>query len=177
MTANTIQKSQTGNNNATIALVEKFKPLLKKYASLLRYEDAYNDLLVDFIELLHNLRLDKMAHHNEGSIITYIQTSMRSSYIKRSTASRKYRNHMLFSDLSEKELYNVESKSSTVDTYFDQELSGLGALLTKAEFNILNSIYVNGHTSAEIALTNGTTRQAVNQMKKRALKKIEQVCI
>jgi hypothetical protein len=60
MTADLINQSQTGNNDATLALIEKFNTLLKKYAYKLFYDDAYSDLLVDFIELLHNIQLDHL---------------------------------------------------------------------------------------------------------------------
>lgn len=33
-----------GNSFAQLQIVQRFQPLLKKYAALLKYEDAYSDL-------------------------------------------------------------------------------------------------------------------------------------
>ena len=48
MTVDMIVQSQSGRKISTLTLVTKFEPLLRKYAYLLNYDDAYNDLLVDF---------------------------------------------------------------------------------------------------------------------------------
>lgn len=59
MTTGLISQSQNRDIDATLKLIEKFKPILKKYAYKLYYNDAYNDLLMDFIELIYNIKLDK----------------------------------------------------------------------------------------------------------------------
>ena len=51
MIADLITQSHVGNADATIALINKFNPLLKKYTYQLHGDDAYDDLLVDFIQL------------------------------------------------------------------------------------------------------------------------------
>jgi hypothetical protein len=85
MTNDLIAKSQTGDSGATLTLIKKFDPLLRKYAYKLYYDNAYNDLVFDFIELLHNIRLDHIRGPNEEYLVSYICTSIRSSYIKRKT--------------------------------------------------------------------------------------------
>jgi len=72
MTIDMILSSQKHDDKATIYLIEKFKPLLKKFASKLSYEDAYYDLLIDFIELIQNIRLETLRNRDEGSIVSYI---------------------------------------------------------------------------------------------------------
>lgn len=47
----TIASAQHNNSESLLALIEKFKPLLKKYAYKLHYEDAYYDLQLDFIQI------------------------------------------------------------------------------------------------------------------------------
>lgn len=44
MLKDSIAAAQQKDSNALLALIEKFKPLLKKYAYKLHYEDAYYDL-------------------------------------------------------------------------------------------------------------------------------------
>lgn len=172
MTIDIIVKSQGGDGDATLILIEKFNPLLKKYAYKLSYEDAYNDLLVDFIELLHNMKIENIHNKSEGGIVSYICTSVHSSYVKRLIEVKRLQNLLLYSDLNENELYYIESISSTIDVYHDNELSFIKKILTKQELTVIGMIYFTGYTVTEISNFCGTSRQAVNQMKNRALKKL-----
>ncbi len=70
MTKDMIALSQKGDRSATLKLIEKFDPLFKKYAYKLYYDDAYNDLLFDFIELLHNILLNRMREISEGTVVS-----------------------------------------------------------------------------------------------------------
>lgn len=155
--------------------INKFKPLLKKYAYKLYYEDAYNDLLVDFIELIHNINLDHIHDKCEGKMVSYIYKSINSSFIKKLMALKKLHNCILYSELSENQSYYINIISSKNDEYFIHELPDISLVLTKKEFLIIKMIYWSGYTVAEIAFVFGISRQAVNQMKRRALKKLETV--
>lgn len=172
MTFDLISESQKGSQSATLFLVEKFNPLLKKYAYKLYSEDAYEDLLLNFIELIHNIKLDNIHEKDEGHIISYICTSIHRSYIKRLTTIIKQRNIISFSNLSEKEVKNVDVLSSTYDKYFEFELLGIQKILSKNEMTVIEMVYLLEYTIMEIACSFGVSRQAVNQTKKRALKKL-----
>ena len=50
---------------------------------------------------------------------------------------------------------------------------GMKELLNENEYQVLYLIYSKGYTTAEIARTSHKSRQAVNQLKKRALIKIK----
>jgi len=114
MTIDIIVKLQGGDDDATLLLIEKFNPLLKKYAYKLSYDDAYNDLLLNFIELLHNMQIENIHNKSEeGSVVSYICTSVHSSYVKRLIEVKRLRNLLLYSDLNNNELYYVESISAT----------------------------------------------------------------
>ena len=168
-----INQSQAGDSEATLTLIKKFNPLLKKYAKKLYYDDAYNDLLLDFIELLHNIRLDRMRGSNERFLVSYICTSIRSSYIKRLLDLKRLRSFVPYSALSDSELYRVEAASAAADSYFELEMTGIDQVLTKLELSIIKMIYLRGYTVTETANIYGISRQAVNQTKKRALQKLE----
>ncbi|HVJ49840.1 sigma-70 family RNA polymerase sigma factor [Desulfitobacterium sp.] len=172
MIVDLIVQSQKCDSDATLTLIKKFDPLLKKYAYKLHYDDAYNDLLSDFIELLKNIRLDRMRDTTEGILVSYIYTSIRSSYIKRLIALKKLHNIISYSAISDSELYYTEAASATSDTYFELELAGIDYVLTESEFNIVKMIYLLGYTVTETASIYGISRQAVNQTKKRALQKL-----
>jgi RNA polymerase sigma factor (sigma-70 family) len=175
MIVDEVYKIQSGDNTAILKLIEKFKPILKKYAHSLSYEDAYDDLLVDFIELLNTLKVDKMQNKNDGGMVAYLTTSIHNSYIKKLIKVKQLRNFTTYSELSENELYYIDSLTATKDTYVNADYDLLRKLLTNQEFNIIKMLYYDGYTVTETALAIGITRQAVNQMKNRALKKLKDI--
>ena len=63
-----VNKAQIGDENAMIELIARFDPLLKKYASKLNYEDAYEDALLFFIELIKRLRLDTLKDGGDCNV-------------------------------------------------------------------------------------------------------------
>jgi RNA polymerase sigma factor (sigma-70 family) len=168
-----IIKSQNGEEDSTLLLIEKFNPLLKKYAYKLKYEDAYNDLLIDFIELLHNIQINRIHNKSEGGMVSYLSTSVHSSYIKKLNEIIQLKNLLLYSDLNDSELYYIEALSSSYDIYPTLDFDDLKKLLTPSEIIIIKMIYYIGYTVAEIATFYGVSRQAVNQMRSRALKKLK----
>ena len=80
-----------------------------------------------------------------------------------------------YNDLDDAELYYIEVKSSTYDTYSNLDFELLQKSLTKPEFTVIRMIYYIGYTVAETATYCGVSRQAVNQMRNRALKKLMRV--
>ncbi len=165
MTVNLIIQSQKGDSRATLMLIKKYDPLLKKYAYKLYYDDAYYDLLSDFIEFLHYVQLDRLYSTSEGTLVSYICTVVRSSYIKRLRVLKKHQNSVSYSDLSENELYYAEAALVTLDTHFELELTGIDHLLTESELSVVEKIYLLGYTVAETAAINEISRQAVNKTK------------
>lgn len=168
-----IVKIQNGCNDSTLKLIEKFNPLLKKYSHSLYYEDAYDDLLVDFIELLIKIKVEKIQNKDDGCIISYLTTSIHSSYIKKLIKIKQLRNYTIYSELTEKELYYIDSLTATNDTYINTDFDLLKKVLTNPEFTIIKMIFYKGYSVTETAIAIGITRQAVNQMKNRALKKLK----
>lgn len=172
MTIDIIAKSQAGNGDATLELIQKFNPLLKKYAYKLHYEDAYDDLLIDFIGFLNDMEIENINNKSEGGIVNYVCSSIHSSYIKRLIRIKPFQKFLLYSELSDAELDYVESISSISDTYVEYDAI-YNEKLTRSEARILQLIYLYGYTATEIATYYGISRQAVNQMKKRALGKLK----
>ncbi len=50
-----IRSAQRDDENAMLYLITRFEKLFRKYARKLQYEDAENDLILDFIELIKTL--------------------------------------------------------------------------------------------------------------------------
>lgn len=48
-------RAQRGDEEAMLELIKRFQPLLRKYAKKLRYDDAYEDCRLFFIELIKSV--------------------------------------------------------------------------------------------------------------------------
>lgn len=71
-----LKSAQSGNEEAMLNLITKFMPLFKKYERKLGYEDAINDLIVDFIEFVTKWNLNNLRQSSDGAIVNYIAQSI-----------------------------------------------------------------------------------------------------
>lgn len=171
---NRIQEAQNGNNDASLLLIKKFNPLLKKYAKKLGYDDAYNDLLVDFLSVIKKNNLNRLYNPSDGAIVLYFSKSVYLSYIHKSKALYKYVHTISpLSTLNKEEQYHVEVLLSSLDSHEMLETISLQEILNRNEWFIIFNIYYVGFSPADIARELGTSRQAINQLKLRALKKLK----
>lgn len=60
MLYNVVEKAKNGDEGAMMELIRKFDPLLHKYANKLEYEDAYQDYVLYFIELVKSGSLENL---------------------------------------------------------------------------------------------------------------------
>ena len=58
----------------TLEIIERFKPLLRKYARLLRTEDADDELQLELLKVIYETSWDKLNLQNEGAYVNYIAT-------------------------------------------------------------------------------------------------------
>lgn len=71
-----IQDIQNGDREQALALLEKFSPLLKKYAFFMQSEDALPDFQCFLLAFSKNLQLDKLTMSTDGAIISYINKAI-----------------------------------------------------------------------------------------------------
>ena len=64
-----IQNAQENSEEDMLALIERFKPLMVKYARKLNYEDAYNDIVLCFITLIKSQNLCKLVSKADNIIV------------------------------------------------------------------------------------------------------------
>ena len=83
-----IQDIQNGDREQALALLEKFSPLLKKYAFFMQSEDALPDFQCFLLAFSKNLQLDKLTMSTDGAIISYINKAIYHHYIAPSKAKR-----------------------------------------------------------------------------------------
>lgn len=167
-----IVRVQDGDSNAALELVQKFTPLLRKYAYKLYVEDAYENLQCDFLGLLYSIDLNKFSDPNDMVLCEYISKSVYSYYVQHLKEYIKSKNVLNTSALNDTQIYEIEGKLATTEDESNILIDDLKKLLTEKEFIVIYHIYYMEATGVELAKTLETSRQNVNQIKKHALVKL-----
>lgn len=170
---NLIELAQNNDKHSLICLVEKFDPLLKKYAYKLNDIDAYNNLRADFIEFILNVDTKKIRSQNDAKLVSYISTSIYHFYLKQSILLNCTKKTLLLSDLSEAQITKIEEQSAVNEMHIYHNLEYALSKLTSKEKKLIHLIFYNEITIPEVAKLYGTSRQAINQKKIRILKKMK----
>lgn len=143
-----------------LSLLRQFDPLLKKYAHELRYEDAYNDLQLCFIELIERIKIEGFIGKGEEYLLSYIRKSVVSFSIK---LSKKMHHRVV-------ELQNDDYSRS--DSYIGLLWCDLQNVLTKDEQQFLVELYFEDISASELAKRGQVSKQAISNKKRRILDKI-----
>ena len=106
-----IRSAQKDDEHAMLQLINRFDKLFQKYGRKLRYEDAKNDLIVDFIELIKTFDFEKIKHGSMTAGTEKLKSSpfflditnpqkrkTQSSYNQRNCICR-YRGHKIINDI------------------------------------------------------------------------------
>ncbi|EYE87206.1 hypothetical protein Q428_14580, partial [Fervidicella metallireducens AeB] len=111
---NLVKKSQQKNDEALVELLERFNPLIKKYARKIRDSDAESDLIVRFIETIYKIPIEKNSEmKNENCIKKYIEQSIRHEFMHLSAKKDKIVKENTYQDINSIEIY----EGSTSDDY------------------------------------------------------------
>lgn len=63
---------QGGDANAALELVEKFKPLIKRYAFFLHREDSFEDLQCFLLSMLKTWDTSRLSSTDDATVTRYI---------------------------------------------------------------------------------------------------------
>lgn len=168
-----IIRAQQGDAEAMEQLVTKFEPLLKKYSRKLFWEDALSDLTLAFLELIHGLQVEQLRCREDGALVNYLARSIYNAYL---ALLRDFfhqpKEVASLDDATEALKYAVLSYEEPLEAqrFFDL-LDGCPSLTEKERF-VLTQIYYGGHTAVEVAKAWSTSKQNINQIKQRGLKKL-----
>lgn len=162
---------QIPDERATLEFLKLFGKLLRKYARLLEYEDAYEDLQLFLIELLHMMKEKDIGSKDDRYIVKYIAVSVKNQYIAMSK-SLKELNVTSFSDISDEQMVYVEQLAAKDDKNDISIYYPSDCKLSEREKLILELFFTREYSIEEISHHLGISRQAVNQSKNRALNKI-----
>lgn len=165
-----IINAQKNHEEDLLSLVNDFIPLIKKYATKMNSEDAFADLQLEFIEIILGINTEKFSNYAEPQILSYIKISVHNAYIKLSKRKCDYENNTFpVEDVRD------ELEKSLYDEYENIFLQDIKKYLTENEFDVIYKHFFCGFTVNDIALHKGISRQAVNQVKTRAIKKLSNV--
>lgn len=172
MLCDLIRSAQADDKKAMMELIDKFSPLFRKYARKLDYEDAYEDIVLFYMEMIRSMDPDRIASQEDGAVVSYINISIINYYNKRVRKMIQHEREVALSDLTEEQKYYVEARAAKPNQIDGLGELGIRELLSEKEYRIIYQIYEEGYTAAEITRISKKSRQSVNQLKHRALKKI-----
>lgn len=164
---------QGGDSNAALELVEKFKPIIKRYAFFLHREDGFEDLQCFLLSMLKTWDTSRLSSTDDATVIRYIANSVKNEYIALSKQKAKERGTSYLEDATVPQAIEYAQKTSTCDQYDQLTLQDMHKVLNEYEFAIIYAIYFEQQSVAEVARQKHKTRQAISQTKIKALKKLK----
>ena len=164
-----ILRCQDGDHQSMLDMIEKFNPILKKYARKLGTEDAYQDLLLEFLETLLRLDCGRLEGRGDGAVVNYISKSVYHAYIKLLHQLLETKYVVLpLDELSDWAMYHNQQFQPLEEVPFDW----WEARLSRKERQVFFCVYAMGYSAAEIARFLGTSRQNINKIKTQAIQKL-----
>lgn len=167
-----IQKIKHGDQEQMLFLLDTFEPLLKKYARLLRSEDAFEELQCFLLSFAREMPLEKLTAPTNGVIISYISKAVYHQYIAISKGRKKQPRTVYIEEQKDYDLLQYDAAFGESDTYSGLVLHDMRQILTKEEYHVVYEHYFRQRSIQDIADSVGKTRQAINQCKNSALKKL-----
>lgn len=161
-----ISDLQAGNYLVAGEMIEKFDPIIRKYGRKLGGEDGYQDMALFFITTLNTFPVDKLSNTSDGAIVNYLKATIYHGYIDLSKKACEIKDREYSTDV-----FPEASEELNYD-YFEDIISIRS--LSEKERNVLRLMFKQDCSAAEVARMIGTTRQNVNQIKHKALKKLKE---
>lgn len=161
------------DNDELEALIHRFRPLICKCGRQLHIEDGEQEMVVAFIELIKRFCPARLKNHDDGKVAQYIIESMRYSCFK---IYKRYHNHaatiISLEEITPKEeaIYLTDSNQNNnmqLDQTFRLDL------LTEKERAVIFLMFERNISAAAIARHWNCSRQSVNQIKLKAIKKLK----
>lgn len=170
--------AQSGDQDSMQDLIDQFTPLLKHYSRILYVEDSFNELVLSFIEIVHAIPLESLKDNHDGVIVKYIVTSLKNAYISLIRKNAKEILHVVsWEEMTESQRIKALSPIDDIDKVRFGDLLSLCPTLTIKEKEILTLVYLYGYSSVEIANKLSSSKQNINQIKRRALQKMKNAMV
>lgn len=170
--------AKEGNSEVLMELIKQFKPLLKKYAWNLGYEDSYEDLQLEFIKLIKEFPTENLSLKNDAGVVSYIKKSIYHSFIALSKKEHNHQYDIPFSDLEDEDNPNkIDGILAGEDIYYFADLEFLHKILTGTEYDIIIECFYFKRSIKEIAEKRKLSSAAISKSKRKALEKLRQAYV
>ena len=160
-------------------LIKKFDPLIRKYSYKLGYEDAYSDIVVQFIEKIQKLNLKTLKSTDDHSMLKYIKKIVQNiSYnLFYQSSHTSVTPVFSLSEFENSDLSGIKQKLdsyySTIDEYPIIINNFLDCNLTPYQADIIKYVFLKDYSVKQVAKLYGVSEEAITISKNRALKKLK----
>ncbi|WP_165000454.1 RNA polymerase sigma factor [Anaerophilus nitritogenes] len=157
-----LQQAHIGDEEATISIYLKFNLLIKKLSRDLNYEEAETDLIIALLEMIQDIKLDKLHMQNDGAIVNYIYRFLKNRSV-----------NLFKKNILQKPKYASLEVDITDDVGDDLDnmifISTLMDSLPSLQREVIKRKFIQEFSDQEISSLLGISRQAVNRAKNRGL--------
>lgn len=152
-------------------IIEKFKPLLKKYSNKLTCEDSEQIMICKLIEVLKKIPIENGSFEEEKFILTYINNSIKNEYIylKNKEMSEKYFKYDYEYDYESIDYNDNKYKIVENNIFLRQMLK----VLNEKEKRIFKSRYIENRSMNDTAINLHRTRQCIYKHDKNIKEKLK----
>lgn len=161
-----VQDAKTDKQSMYL-LLQQFRSLINKYSRVLKYEEAKTDIIIAFIEMIKVIDLDKLQH--DGEIVNYIHKTMKNKKVdlfRKNILSKTNNELVINEDIIADDNVNYIESNIMINDILDK--------LSKKQRIVLKRKLFFHYSDRDIAEDLKISRQAVNRIKNRGIKKIKQ---
>ncbi|MDU4326997.1 MULTISPECIES: sigma factor-like helix-turn-helix DNA-binding protein [Clostridia] len=162
-----IDVKKNNKDESMLDILAIFDNIINKYSRKLNGEDTKQDLYVFLIKLINNIDELSIVNYEDKQVLSYFSKSLKNEYIRLSKKNDRRKNNEDYNCEDRVWGYNfIESNIEVVDSIKN---------LNNYEKKIIKMVVLNGYSVSEVAKKTGKSRQAISQVKNRAISKLKKV--
>lgn len=162
-----IDVKKNNKDESMLDILAIFDNIINKYSRKLNGEDTKQDLYVFLIKLINNIDELSIVNYEDKQVLSYFSKSLKNEYIRLSKKNDRRKNNEDYNCEDRVWGYNfIESNIEVVDSIKN---------LNNYEKKIIKMVVLNGYNVSEVAKKTGKSRQAISQVKNRAISKLKKV--
>lgn len=162
-----IDVKKNNKDESRLDILAIFDNIINKYSRKLNGEDTKQDLYVFLIKLINNIDELSIVNYEDKQVLSYFSKSLKNEYIRLSKKNDRRKNNEDYNCEDRVWGYNfIESNIEVVDSIKN---------LNNYEKKIIKMVVLNGYSVSEVAKKTGKSRQAISQVKNRAISKLKKV--
>ena len=162
-----IDVKKNNKDESMLDILAIFDNIINKYSRKLNGEDTKQDLYVFLIKLINNIDELSIVNYEDKQVLSYFSKALKNEYIRLSKKNDRRKNNEDYNCEDRVWGYNfIESNIEVVDSIKN---------LNNYEKKIIKMVVLNGYSVSEVAKKTGKSRQAISQVKNRAISKLKKV--